>query len=238
MGYTTEFRGRLALNKKLTDADRDFLLALNETRRMKRKLKGYGIEGEFYVGNRNNFGQEHTPDVVDYNEPPKTQPGLWCKWKPTDDGLGIEWDGREKAYDMPEWLVYLLNRYLVPRGYLLNGVISAQGEEFGDIWSLRVTNDIVQRRHEGGSWELVKFDKAPRLAGPSGTQTLDEKCASEPPVTYKLGILKAGGEIWLNRGDIVNHLKSVKKDYKGIENVQTRVILQDLIEKYSMPDIS
>lgn len=163
MGYTTDFEGHFTLNKKLTSADHDFLIALNETRRMKRNIEGYGIEGEFYVDDRSDilFGQ--APDIVERNKPPKTQPGLWCQWRPTDDGLGIEWDGGEKAYAMSEWLVYLLNRFLIPRGYLLNGIVSAQGEERRDVWELQVAGTIVTRRKRNGNWEPVEFKEAPLL---------------------------------------------------------------------------
>jgi hypothetical protein len=233
MGYTTEFTGRLNLNKKLSLLDKEFLLAFNNTRRMKRNLVGYGVEGEFYVANQENFGQKHTPDIIDYNESPSTQPGLWCKWKPTDDGLGIEWDGREKAYDMPEWVVYLINRYLGPRGYILNGVIEAQGEDHEDVWTLRVSDNMVYTIDQAGNYEAVKWDKAPTLAYKDSLETKAEKESKEDR-NFSLSILKAQGELWVSQKSILTHIKVVLKDYpKSMENAKIRVILKEMIENYS-----
>ena len=35
---------------------------------------------EFYFNDDNNFGQTKTEDIITYNYPPKSQPGLWCQW--------------------------------------------------------------------------------------------------------------------------------------------------------------
>jgi hypothetical protein len=84
MGYTTDFSGSFELNKQLGPKMKEFLTKLNETRRMKRKVSDkFGVDGEFFVGGTGSFGQDSTGDVVDYNDPPSTQPGLWCQWTPT-----------------------------------------------------------------------------------------------------------------------------------------------------------
>ena len=76
MGYTTDFSGCFTLNKQLEPKMKEFLTKFNETRRMKRNADDkFGIEGEFFVDGTGSFGQDHTSDVVDYNMPPKTQPG-------------------------------------------------------------------------------------------------------------------------------------------------------------------
>jgi len=172
MGYTTEFRGTLVLNKQLTEEDSKFLKDLNATRRMKRNLKGFGIDGEFFIGNLNDHGQVETLDIVDYNSPPSTQPGLWCHWIPTDDDRGLEFDGGEKAYAMEDWVVYLINRYLEPRGYVVTGMVEAQGEESGDIWAIKVDNNIVYTQDissllsgiKENGWKKVEYNKAPKIA--------------------------------------------------------------------------
>src|SRR5574337_684850 len=99
MGYSTDFFGSFELNKPLDADTLKFLQKFNETRRMARKLgREYGVEGEFYVDGTGDFGQERDATVIDGNRPPSTQPGLWCQWRPTDDGTAIEWDGGEKFY--------------------------------------------------------------------------------------------------------------------------------------------
>ena len=144
MGYTTDFDGRFELNKKLTQKLQDYLTKFSETRRMARKLpKKYGVEGEFYVDGGGDFGQDREPDIINYNQPPITQPGLWCQWVPSEDSMGIEWNGGEKFYHYTEWLNYIVENFLKPEGYVLNGTVSWQGEGGGDVGVIEVKDNLV-----------------------------------------------------------------------------------------------
>lgn len=169
MGYTTDFSGSFELNKQLGPKMKEFLTKFNETRRMKRNVSDkYGVEGEFFVGGTGSFGQDSTEDIVDYNEPPSTQPGLWCQWTPTQDGMGIEWDGGEKFYNYTEWLVYLITKILEPNGYVLNGVVQWQGEGVGDVGEIFVEdNKVFIQEWTGFKNEVVvsDFDKRSYLNG-------------------------------------------------------------------------
>jgi len=146
MGYTTDFEGTFKLNKPLDDETYTFLCKFNETRRMKRNLPPqFGIDGEFYVDGGGFCGQDHEDNIVDFNSPPSTQPGLWCQWRPTEDRLGIEWDGGEKFYEYTEWLKYIVQRFLAPKDYILNGVVKYWGEDRDDFGVISVIdNSIVQ----------------------------------------------------------------------------------------------
>lgn len=146
MGYTTKFEGEFRINRKLDDDTFKLLKGLSETRRMKRAGLGeqYGIDGEFYIDGAGYMGQDTTPDVVDANSPPSTQPGLWCQWTPGDDRQSIAWDGEEKFYNYVTWIVYLINAVLKPRGYVVNGEVTWQGEESGDIGKIVVTDNDVE----------------------------------------------------------------------------------------------
>lgn len=145
MGYTTEFHGKFNITPKLSEDDRLYLTKFSETRRMKRDLSkiNYGIDGEWYVDGEGYGGQDNDPSVVDYNSPPSNQPSLWCQWVPTEDGTALVWDEGEKFYKSAEWLKYLINRYLAPRGYTVNGEVSAQGEDPEDHWFLIADNNTV-----------------------------------------------------------------------------------------------
>lgn len=122
-----------------------------------------GPEGCFYVGENNDkdwmahCGQVSDSSKVDDNHPPGNpgyfgegspkeyaQPSLWCQWKPTEDGEGIEWDGNEKFYCYVEWLRYLIDSFIAPWGYKLNGEVSWSGEEAGDIGIIYVKDNEVQ----------------------------------------------------------------------------------------------
>ena len=144
MGYTTDFEGRFKLNRKLKKKDQDFLTKFVETRRMARNVgPEFGVEGEFYVDGKGFAGQDSDETILDYNRPPRTQPGLWCQWVPSEDGQFIQWDGSEKFYNYVEWLKYLIDKILAPRGYKLNGVVGWQGEDRGDIGKIEVVDNVV-----------------------------------------------------------------------------------------------
>jgi hypothetical protein len=144
MGYTTEFRGKFNLNKKLDEQTHKFLTKLASTRRMMRDLPPeYGIEGEFYVDGGGYFGQDREDNILDYNRPPYTQPSLWCQWTPTHDGTAIEWDGGEKFYHYVDWIEYIIDKVLAPRGYSLSGVVDWRGEDWSDTGTIVVRDNKV-----------------------------------------------------------------------------------------------
>lgn len=70
-------------------------------------------------------------------------PGYYCQWVPTEDGIGIEWDGGEKFYEYVEWLEYIIKHFLEPKGYVLNGAVRYQGEEIGDVGRIEVKDNQV-----------------------------------------------------------------------------------------------
>ena len=148
MGYTTEFYGQIEITPPLNEQEIKFLTKFSETRRMNR------TKGPYYVDGNGFAGQDHESDIVDYNEPPQGQPGLWCQWVPTEDGQYIEWDGAEKFYDSEEWMTYLIEHFIGDKpkakkelpflqGHTCNGRILAQGEDMLDRWELFVTNNKV-----------------------------------------------------------------------------------------------
>lgn len=148
MGYTTDFSGQIDVVPPLSAEEVDYLTRFNETRRMLRR------KGPYFVGGGGLYGQAIEADVIDGNRPPEGQPGLWCQWRPTLDGHGIEWDEGEKFYCAAEWMKYLIVHFLgteplakaeLPflQGHTLNGVIQAQGEDLEDRWELIVEDNVV-----------------------------------------------------------------------------------------------
>ena len=133
MGYTITFHSAFVLDRELDDDTFTFLKKLNDTRRMKRAVgPEYGVEGEFYVDGGGMCGQAEESNIVDYNTPPSTQPGLWCQWVPTEDRRYIQWDGGEKFYNYVKWLQYIIDKILQPEGYVLNGQVAWVGEDSSD----------------------------------------------------------------------------------------------------------
>ena len=159
MGYTTEFYGKFTLDKPLTEAQAAYLDAFSNTRHMRRNPAvtntlsdpvreavglPVGPEGRNYVGSS-------LEGVLDHNDPPVGQPGLWCHWAPTlnCDGIPlldcdtISWTGAEKFYDYQEWLEYIITYFLKPWGYVLNGTVEWEGEDSNDRGLLIVTDNIL-----------------------------------------------------------------------------------------------
>lgn len=170
MGYTTDFTGQFSLDRLLTPEHKLYLKHFNTSRRMKRFAEKtnampdpvrlacglpVGKDGAYFVGAKlleeeGNWetcaGQKRTSDIQDYNEPPSGQPGLWCQWVPTENGDGIEWDQGEKFYDYVEWLKYLIENFLKPWGYVLNGEVTWAGEDRDDLGQITVLNNTVKVR--------------------------------------------------------------------------------------------
>jgi len=152
MGYTTSFDGQVKIVPPLNKEEIEYLQKFNHTRRMNRS------NGPYYVDGSGDFGQGKDPDVISYNDPPAGQPGLWCQWRPTDDGQYLEWDGGEKFYNSPEWMKYIIDHFMEPsptakdtlpflQTHILNGEIEAQGEDNDDRWRLIVENNVVSVSH-------------------------------------------------------------------------------------------
>lgn len=148
MGYTTDFMGEIEIVPALNQEEIDFLTKFSETRRMDCE------QGPYYVDRGGFAGQANDPKIRNYNRPPEGQPSLWCQWIPTDDGESLVWDQGEKFYESPEWMAYLIEHFLgqnpkakneLPflQGHVLNGTISAQGEDPDDKWLLHVRNNKV-----------------------------------------------------------------------------------------------
>lgn len=161
MGYTTDFTGEFKLDRPLAPAHQAYLTKFNETRRMRRdpqiaaKLPDpvreavelpLGPEGDFFVGGAGFMGQDGDDSVVNHNSPPNSQPGLWCQWRPNDDGTAIVWDEGEKFYEYTEWLWYLIETFLKPWDYKLNGTVRWQGEDSNDRGAIVVKNNNISTK--------------------------------------------------------------------------------------------
>jgi hypothetical protein len=210
MGYTTDFDGSFELNKPLSEKMKDFITKFSGTRRMARKQsKEFGVEGEFFIEGTGNSGQGTMPDVIDHNKPPRTQPGLWCQWVPNEDGTEIVWDGGGKFYYYTEWLVYLIHKILAPNGYVLNGQVTWQGEETGDVGEIYIENNKVFTEPYKGTKKEITPENCEAYAYPQSKsnfmqtdvvflidkkttekKTAAKKVSKPKPITIKIDGLK------------------------------------------------
>lgn len=149
MGYTTKFYGSVSISPALNEVERAYLNKFADSRRMRRE------KGPYFAAGSGFMGQGLDADIRDFNAPPEGQPGLWCKWRPTDDGAALKWDGRENFYAAPEWMQYLIDHFLRPgcfarealpflqANHTMNGTIEAQGEDPDDVWRMIVEGNVV-----------------------------------------------------------------------------------------------
>lgn len=169
MGYDTNFTGHFSLDKPLTAAHKDYLSKFAATRRMKRdSLKvsalpdpirvaanlPIGVQGSYYVGGKDYDSGWGDESILEGNDPPDEQPGLWCNWTPNDDGTQIIWNEGEKFYYYTHWLQYILDHFLIPWGYTLNGNVSWEGENEDDTGVITLTNNVMTHSQLDGNHDL------------------------------------------------------------------------------------
>lgn len=173
MGYTTEFVGQVTIDPPLNEDEISFLSDLSETRRMIRR------NGPLFIDHAGFAGQNHLPDIIDYNsasgedlmryswrEPaadwreyhePAGQPGLWLQWVPTEDGTALEWNGFEKFYNSVEWMRYLIDKLLSTSAgdYLMKH--SDEDPRLASFTYDHVLNGTIHAQGEehGDIWDLV-----------------------------------------------------------------------------------
>ncbi len=168
MGYTSDFTGEFTLDKPLKAEHAVYLHKFSDTRRMKRDAKiaetlpdparkdaglPIGDDGAYFVGGLGFAGQDNDKSVLEHNDPAESQPGLWCHWVPNAsveaiaegaEATAIEWDGGEKFYNYVEWLEYLIENFLAPWGYVLNGEVNWAGEDPDDLGLILVKGNKVK----------------------------------------------------------------------------------------------
>ena len=70
-------------------------------------------------------------------------PTFYCQWVPTEDRQGLEWDKNEKFYYGKEWLIYLIDRFIKPWGYTLNGECPWYIDDHEEAGILKVSDNVV-----------------------------------------------------------------------------------------------
>lgn len=164
MGYTTEFKGiGFWTEPPLRPEHRAYINAFAERRHMTLRTDeiaagptrtavgldagelGVNVVGDdIHVSTGRPLGDSGGDGcVLGGNSPPPGVPGLWCQWVVDETGH-INWDGGEKFYNYEEWLAFLMERYLGPWGYVLNGFIDYQGEDGDDFGRIIVANNELR----------------------------------------------------------------------------------------------
>jgi hypothetical protein len=177
MGYTTTFKGEFRLNKSLRPEHKAYLHRFSEMVHLPLKedmlqslsdplrlivglpVGKYGmyftglIEGQFSSLEDGLSAYSGGP-AEQFVDPEKdlfqSFPSHYCKWIPTTDGCGIQWNRVEKFYGYVGWLRFLLDHFLIPWGYELSGTVFWQGEQ-GEHGTITVENQQVIATRRGCS---------------------------------------------------------------------------------------
>lgn len=178
MGYNTEFEGRINTNKPMSNELIIWLDKFSKTRHYSidtallkesflektiremlppisnyRENMDMGAEGKFLAHGDEYYRPKH---CANYNKPADDCPGLWLQWRVTEDGCGIEWDMGEKFYNYTEWLEWLILYIFEPGGYILNGKIRFQGQNYNDQGHIYVENNVVTVKYNDDSNAITK----------------------------------------------------------------------------------
>ena len=120
MGYTTRFKGELAITPPLKVDDHMAFDTAQE--------KGFdGRRGESW----------ETISTLPH-------PDAYCQWIVTKYGASLKWDESEKFYHYEDWLRWLAENFFRSRGYTLNGRLDWQGEDRDDRGTITVTGNVVK----------------------------------------------------------------------------------------------
>lgn len=171
MGYTTEFIGEFTFDREPSEELKDYINRFAKTRHVKRDVaaiqkafpdwekrswKGYlGNEAEFFLQPHNEVKYEKDDrldmtsfnkrnGIVDNNNPPYSQPSLWCHWIINKKGK-LVWSGAEKFYEYVEWLKYLIKNFFEPEGLVLSGRCFYFGERMNDWGYICVEDNRVEK---------------------------------------------------------------------------------------------
>jgi hypothetical protein len=164
MSYNTRFDGAFAIAPALADDHHEYLTQFAQTMRVRRdaqkasKIRDrarsrvglpVGPDGAYVVGanwDPIRIGPQDA-SVVDGSRPPTGQPSQGCQWTPNDDGTALEWNGEGGFYKYVEWMEYLIEHFLKPWGYEVNGQVGWRGEDFDDVGVVVVAkNNVFARR--------------------------------------------------------------------------------------------
>jgi len=168
MGYSTWFTGNLKLDKRLAPHHLAYLQAFNEAPHVRWDVELLKNEPDpvreavgLPLGEYGCYVTGHGFKYDEYNYPPFWQdpgraetdpayidrecpgtPNPNCGWRPSDDGTELI-AYVDKFWGYIEWLQYLLDHFLIPWGYVLNGKMTWQGEYEEDKGALIVEHNVI-----------------------------------------------------------------------------------------------
>jgi len=154
--------GYFDITPKLTDYDRHYLFNFHATPHMKRDPKklddlydgsngyvgDYGKNGELFIKlisddkgkiinqQSTTYDMRDFDTVIDFNQPPDSQPNLQCPWKPNKDGTKLLTENTEHYQNNYKWIKWLINNFFKDK-YILNGEYTTKTDDFDRLITLK-----------------------------------------------------------------------------------------------------
>lgn len=127
MGYTTTFSGRLKIVGANLSKFKEKVKEINDFLSSDHSADGCGFTYKDYV-KRYKINTR------------------WCDWiiDQPSRGLYLQWNGKEKSYDMEKWLILINDTFIKPNGLCLEGEVDCFGESPGDIWKIIADKNGIQ----------------------------------------------------------------------------------------------
>lgn len=184
MGYTTWFEGGLTPNKPFKKEFVNYINDFSEKRHEPKDVEiikrsdpdwakhcldgNLGPCGMYYIGS---FDEE----IIDLSAAKGyTCPGYWCDWHINEKTGVVEWNGAEKFYEYTDWLIFLIENFFEPAGYILNGEFIWIGEDSEDRGKISVVNNKVSEFLGEIVYEDEREDPIKVLKKVSDKDLLDE----------------------------------------------------------------
>lgn len=153
--------GSATITEKLNAKHKNYLNAFAKTRRVARKESflsnvkdpvrervnlPLGEEGAYFIGGYDfsHLGNDGAdPSISDYFQAPEGQPSQWCMWQINKNKL--VWNKCIDDFDSHHlWLRYLIDHFLSPWGYSLNGQFRWTGLEDSHVGKIKIINNKLE----------------------------------------------------------------------------------------------
>jgi hypothetical protein len=110
------------------------------------------------------------PSKIISSKPPENQPSFWCNWIPSKEGDSIRWNSSKYSYEYVKWLKYLIDNFLGPRGYVLNGMVRYYGDCTEEYVHLEVYEDDDWSEDSAADdfGEIIIINNVVSFTGPVG----------------------------------------------------------------------
>ena len=141
-----------------------------------------------------NFRDKDDLTVLNYNSPAPGVPSLWCQWIMSDHST-LEWNGGEKFYVYDQWLEFLIKNFFEPAGYSLNGYVHWRREDFDDIGTIAVKDNVM---HVFQNEHLTPEEISQKIDGPA---MLIRKLYDDAQIPTRGSAFAAGYDLYANNSE-------------------------------------